>query len=369
MKKILALFIILSSLLSLVACGEDYPPVASTDEESKVVMTVTYEGEKYEIKYELYRALFLNLRESVDGGDAAVWSGNDREEYISRIDSLIKARAAEIYATLHVADKIGVNVYSNQYDDKVKEYIRLSVEGGIVGDTEITGFKGDYEKYLAYLSSININYSVQDLLIRYSLATEEIFKHYAGNLDSEEFVEDAGIGALEYTREDVLEFYESDECVRILRAFLPTKYYTATRAAEIRAKIAEKAKIGEDAVAAQMIQHTTTGASDVKNGDLIARHSLDREYYSELIDTAFSTEMREVSDVINIVTGEEDGYLILYRTEKNGLHFEECYDSIVAVYLQNEIGKIIDTAAAAIADGIKNTATLDSLDRSKISMS
>ena len=368
MKKILALFILLASILSFTSCGEKYPPVASTKEEEAVVMTVTYEGEKYDIRYELYRALFLNLRDEVDGGDRSVWTGENKAEYIDRIDSLIKTKAAEIYAVFHIADKIGVDVYSKEYDEQVAEYVRASVEGGIFGDTEIVGFEGDYQKYIDYLSSINLNYSVQDLLIRYTMASDDIFKYYAGNLGTEDFVGNTDIGNLEYTKDDVLAFYNSDDCVRVLRAFLPDKYYTAARAEEIRLTLIEKAKISEDAVAAYIIQHTTTGATDIKNGDVIAEHSLDREYYSELIDAAFSTEMHGVSEVIKIVTGSEDGYLIIYRAEKNSLHFDNCYDDIATVYAHNEIGKIIDTTCTQMAEIINATDALVKIDRATISM-
>ena len=83
MKKFTALLIIVTLLLSLISCGdEEYPPVQSSELEKQVVMTVEYDGEKYDVKYELYRALFLNLRESVDGGDSSVWSGENKAEYI-----------------------------------------------------------------------------------------------------------------------------------------------------------------------------------------------------------------------------------------------------------------------------------------------
>ena len=59
---------------------------------------------------------------------------------------------------------------------------------------------------------------------------------------------------------------------------------------------------------------------------------------------------------------------MLYRAEKNSLHFEKCYNDVVSIYLQNEIGEIIDTAAEAIADELSNTTTLEGLDRSGISM-
>jgi len=368
MKKTLALIIILASMLSLAACGnEDYPPVASTSEESEVVMTVTYEGEKYEVKYELYRALFLNLRETVDGGDATVWTGENKDEYINKIDSLIKARAAEIYAVLHIADEIGIDVYSKEYDDYVSEFVRATVEDDVFADSEIKVFDGDYDKYLAHLASLNLNYSVQDLLIRYSLATSEIYTYYAGNLGTEDFVENTQIGKIKYTKEDVLKFYESDECVRILR-LTPPEHYTDARVSEIRAALVEAAKVCEGAVAGYMINHTTTAGPDVENGELIAKHSHDREYYGALVDTAFATAQGTVSEVITIYADNREAATIIYRAEKNSLHFEKCYDDVVSVYLQNEVGKIIDTDTLAIAEGLTATAKLKSLDRSAISM-
>ena len=75
-----------------------------------------------------------------------------------------------------------------------------------------------------------------------------------------------------------------------------------------------------------------------------------------------------MSDVIEINTGYEDAYIILYKTVKSNTHFTECYDSIANVYVQNEIGKIIDTAASSINENLKATEALSSLDRSAISM-
>lgn len=369
MKRIIALLIAAASLIMLISCdGSDYPPVKSTDEEARVVMSVNYENKSYEVKYELYRALFLSLHAEVDNGDFSVWSGDNKDEYIEKIDGIIKARVAEIYAAFHVCSKIGVNVYSSDFDKKVKENIATSVEGGYIGLTEIKGFEGDYDKYLASLTEMGLNYSVQDLLIRYSLATEEIYKYYAGTLDSEEFLENAASGALKYTAEEVLEFYNSQDCVRVIRAFLPKEYFSADRAQKIRDTIEEKSKKGESDVANYIIGQTTTGASDVKNGEIIAKHNLDKQYYSELIETAFALEAFETSGVIDINTGYENAYVIIYRTTKSNTHYTECYDAIANAYVQNEIGKIIDTAAVSIEENLKATDALNSLDRSAISM-
>lgn len=368
MKKITALLLALVALLSLFSCTEDkYPAKESTESEARTVMTVEIDGESYNIKYELYRALFLAARSSVDGGDASVWSGADKENYVAQIDAVIKSRIAEIYSVFHVAKKIGIDVYSSRYDALVKDYVTISVEGGYYNDVAITGFGGDYDKYLAYLAENYMNYSVQDLLLRYSVAMQEIYEYYAGTLNSE-YLPDTQVGKLEYTRDDVLNFYNSDECVRVLRAFLPDAYFTRERAESIRETLVQKSALGDDAVAAYMISQTTTGATDIKNGEIIARHNLDTEYYAELVEAAFGLKTFEVSAVLETTTGTEDGYAILYKTVKNSSHFEECYDGIAAAYVQNEIGKIIDTATISVLESLKPTRVLEEIDRSNITM-
>lgn len=367
MKKITVLILILTFMLMLASCGEDkYPPVESSALESQVVMTINFEEKKYDVKYELYRALFLNLRDSVDGGDITVWSGENKSEYIEKIDTLIKKRATDIYSVLHIANKIGIDVYSKDFDKSVSEYIKVSVEGGYYGNQIIEGFDGDYEKYLASLKEMNLNYAVQDLLIRYSLASEKVFEYYAGY--EGEFLDELVQGKLEYTKEDVHAFYTGEDSIRVMRAYLPKAYFSATRAQEIRDKIAEKANYGDEEVSKYIIGTTATAASEIINGEIIGRHNLDDAYYSELEKAAFELSYFEVSEVVEVSSTNEDGYIILYKTVKTDAHFEECYDYVKSVYIQNEVGKIIDTDALGMLENITATTLLTTLDRSQISM-
>ena len=112
MKKIISLLIIISALLSLVSCGAKYPPVESTQQEATVLFTLTADGVSYDVKYELYRALFLAHKGEVDGGDESVWSGELRDEYVEKINEIIIPKIADIYATIRLAEKIGVNFNS-----------------------------------------------------------------------------------------------------------------------------------------------------------------------------------------------------------------------------------------------------------------
>jgi hypothetical protein len=65
MKKtaILLIVTIIFSLFSLASCKKnEYEPVESTELEATEVMSFTLDGESYSVRYELYRALFLNYK-------------------------------------------------------------------------------------------------------------------------------------------------------------------------------------------------------------------------------------------------------------------------------------------------------------------
>lgn len=368
MKKIIALVLVsVLFVLTLTSCTKHkYDPVESTAEEKRVVMTLTLEGESYEVRYELYRALFLNLHSEIDGGDTSVYNGENKEEYIKKVDELIAKNASKIYAVFHLAQKLNIDLYSREIEEKIEKYITLSVDGGYDGDTYVQGFGGDYGKYLESLKKLNLNYSVQTLMLRYALGLEAIETYYAGNLDEEQFLPNAQLGKLEYTEEDVRAFYDSEHCVRVIRGFLSSELFTKERAKQIRDKMSEKNS--EDEVVAYIIQFMTAGATEIKNGELIARYNLNAAYYSALVDAAFALESFEVSEPIEIVTGVRDGYHIVYRATKTDEFFEECYEDIAAVYVQNEIGKIISDTEKTLAEGVVASSILKEIDRASISM-
>ena len=180
MKKILAILLMISTILMLPSCKKgEYEPQESTEEESRVVMTLSIDGNDYEVKYELYRALFLNYKSEVDGGDSGVWSGEKKEEYVAKIDSIILDRITEIYAAFAICKRINFDVYSKDVEKKIQENIRISVEGGTYGSATIQGYDS-YEDYLAALKKANLNYSVQVLLFRYAIAVDAIDGSKAG---------------------------------------------------------------------------------------------------------------------------------------------------------------------------------------------
>ena len=365
MKKFLSVILIISSLLALSACGGYYEPIKSTDEEARVIMTLSFEDKTYEVRYELYRAMFLTYKATVDGGDGGVWSGEGSEEYVARVHELIVERITDIYAALHLCDKIGINLYSNAVEKEIKEYVKTGVEGGIY-DGEAVGGYSSYEEYLEALSKLGLNYSVQELVLRYAIAIDKITAYYAGEAGDEYF--DSGLtgGAIEYTREDVEDFYYSYDSVRYMLAFVQSKYSGAyDRALRLREKMLS-AEGNDAAVATAIISSSISAGEDVMRGVVIGKYSLDEENYRDMTKAAFETNIGKVSEIVEVTAGKDPGYYILYPVLKSEEHFEECYDEIAAVYVENEIGKLLYDVQTALTESARGTELLDTLDYSKI---
>lgn len=365
MKKILSLALALITVFSLVGCNK-YKPVRSTREESRVVMTVTVGGEEYDIKYELYRALFLNHKSTVDGGDDSVWSGNDAQKYIDEINKIIVSRASEIFAVFSLAEKLGFKPFSKDVDKEITSRIEMSVDGN---GGDVVGFGGDYDAYLASLKNQNLNYSVQTMMLRYSIMLEEINEYYLG-------FEDPAVGYVEgehsFTKEDVKSFYESDSCVRILHAFVGKN-----KMADAKGRIDD---IRDDIIAAEsatdialiIINRTTVVTSDVLKGKevsgiVIGENTISYGVYDEYRDAAFALNPGEVSEVIEIA-GSEPGYYVIYALEKNSEHFELCYESIKNAYLDNVIGNELGKLADEAAGTVEYTKKYSDIDHKNITM-
>ena len=367
MKKIIALILALASLLSFAACADKnkYPPVESTKEEAEVLMTFSYEGEDYELKYELYRALFLNFKGEYDGGDASFWDTDGAEEARALINEKIISFACEIFATVHVAKAVGFDAYSKDADKQVAEYIRLSVEGSEDGAT--AGFGGDYDAYLASLKEKNLNYSVGELLIRYALAYDAVVEYYKGTASEDNPTADMKNGALKYTREDVKSFYDSDSAARVSVITINSTYIEKSVAKERRDEIASAPS--RDAALSLAIQLTASVPEDVLTGVVIGSRSLDAAYFDEITGAALALSADETSELIEVTTDSVSEYWILYGLEKSEEHFNESYDSIEESYVSQRIGEIIENAKNELKTSKSEKSVFGSIKHSKISMS
>ena len=362
MKKLISLIIILAALLSLTSC-EKYKPVPSTEEEARVVMVLSLDGEKYEVKYELYRAMFLAYKSMVDEGDSSVWASASSAEYVARVQSLIISRITDIYAALHHAKKLGIDMYSKSVDSQIEEYITLSIEGGVYGNETILGY-GSYDAYLESLAKSGMNYSVSDLIYRYNIAIDLITKHYAGTLNDEGTAYEGG--ALQYTEEDVRAFYFGEDSVRYMSAFIQSEYADARSRADI-IRMAMLTNEGDDnRVATTIIGNTISSATDVKNGTLIGRYNLDEENYGDITKEAFATPTGRVSSVIEVYTGAAAGFYILYPISKTEDHLKANYAEIALTYVQNEMGRQLESVQAALTESLGVTDVFRGIDHASI---
>ena len=363
MKKLLLPIVIILSLLILVGCKDEYEPQKSTKEESRVVATVTVEGERYDIKYELYRALFLSNKAAVDGGDESVWSGENKDEYIDRINEIIFERAAEIYAVISLGRELGIDAYSKEIDEQIRELVRVGVEGN---GADIEGH-GSYGKYLESLKKQGLNYSVHDLLYRYSIVLTKIEEYYKGT-------EDKALGRLpgdiEIKREDVKAYYESDDCARIFHIYFEdgkSIYPMSTYKAGLEGKSDDLSAALYIIQNAPHIVYTDLLLDEGVTGIMLGRYTLDLRAYSEYTAAAFSLAAGSVSDVITVTDGTKVNYLI-YKLDKDNEHFDRCFDSVLNSYIDNEIGKSVSTIKGTLLSSLTKKDAYGDISHKDISM-
>ncbi len=359
MKKYIALLMALVITLSLVSCEKKYEAQPSTEEELKVVMTLSYEGEKYDVKYELYRAFFLTFKEEIDGGNGSVWESDKKDEYISRINEKIISSICDIYSAFHLCDRIGVNVYSSKFNKQIDAYIEQSVASIIASagknEEEEISEEEAYKIYLSELKEAGFNYEAHILIYRFELALAAIQDYYMGDFDVEDLNPGKNTGHLEYTRDDVLSYYNSDESARIIEGFKSADINGALeKAEELQKRMSEIAESGDaDRMVNLLVSSSTSSADDIKNGILIGKHQLDKMYWGPYTDTAFALGIGEVSDVIFISSETYDGYYVIYKYAKSAEHFEQCYNDIEYSYRQNEISKIREEARSGLAASVE----------------
>ena len=364
MKKFVLALILSLTLFALCSCAEEkYPPVPSTEEEAKVVLTLKIEDKEYEVKYELYRALFLNHKSRIDGGNEAVWSGENKDEYINEINKIIVDNVSQIFAAFHLAEKIGFNPYSSEVDYKIEEFIKGAVEG----DGNQIGH-GSYDAFLESLKANNLNYSTATLLYRYALAETAIDKYYGGEYNEFGVLED---GKYEYTREDVENYYYSDASARILQAYFQSGTRTYSQMQEYRESLA--AIDDEMTLAMRIIGSTSALESDfIVDGELsgivLGRTALQNNDYEEYIREVFSLGEGELSGVITLKHTSADGYYVVYRLAKSAEHFEKFYSSVRNSYIDSVIGATLGGIEAALAEGVVFTENYNGIVHKDISI-
>lgn len=363
-KALIAAVLICTVIFALAGCdNSEYDPIPSTEEEARIVMTFSVGDEVYGVRYELYRALFLSNRDTVDGGDRSVWESEEADEYIKQINGIIANRAYKIYSALELAKSLGFDPYSNDVEQQIKNYIKGAVEGD---DTQIG--HGTYEKYLESLKNNNTNYSVSVLLIRYSICASYINEYYGGTVH-ENFGQMPG--EYEYTREDVKSYYYSDDCARFMQIYIDDEIHNFNWVSGFRTEIMNIASDEERAV--YIISNTTVTEADLIydggiSGTVLGANQLDSYFYGYYTERIFATQPGQMSEIIHLDKTDSDGYYIIYGLDKDDEHFERCYEHVRVSYIDNIIGSRLAEISDSFAQTLSFTEDYLSIKHSEISM-
>ena len=341
MKKLalraFSLLLVLCLLATTLVGCDDYKPRKSSDEEATPVFVLGEDTVNFEALY----TFFLNRCENTEGYSDTYFTGPEANARFDAILAEAIRELSEIYALFAVCREVNIDPYSEEVEDLITEQIKLSVEGGSIGDFNFTGFES-YDAYLDYLKkNYHMNDAVNRLMLRYAVCEELLMDYYAETYT--------------YTKEDVRAFFESDDCIHIMwvgrsstDGGLAGMGYTDAEIKEFNIEQVEKARdFFLAGLNGKAIEYTTLTSTELYLG----RHTLDSAYYAELIEAVYALDTNGVTDVIDLgVTG----LFVVKRLPKSEADFNNTgfYAAITDAYLYDLQMSAVLTKAASLMQGI-----------------
>ncbi len=331
-----ALLVLVGSLASLTSCDDEfYDPIKSSSRDRKVIAEL---GEE-EVKFELFRYIFMSRQDEYDGGDRSRWQGADADALWQAAKADVIDEICEIYAVFEVARKWGIDPYGENIDRAVNISIAADIDGGMMADgTPIAGY-GSVEAYKEALQKNHCTDAVRRLLFRYKACLE--------SLDSY-IVDNHAQGKATVTDEQLLAFAASDACTHVNRAFVSFESFLDNREAALQ----RIETLHRDLIAANgnydiMVEkvfskNLAAVEGNPADGVWYGRLSTDAKDYPDYHNAIFSVSAGEISDVIE----EWDGFYIVYGMGKTvDLGYPPTRDALTALYFEEQYwGQIRETA-------------------------
>ena len=307
--------LILVLLVSFVACGSDgYREVKSKRAWRKTMLTI--DGE--DVSFELLRFFFFRHTSEVDGGDATLWEGAEADAMTQKALKLAVEDICDLYAVFDVCRGWGIDPNGDAIDNLVNDYVTCDVDGGSPdGETWVTGFGGDYDKYLSSLEEMHLTDTVNRLLYRYAACLKTLYQYV---------VENGAEGNATAAEDDLRSFLNSENCAHANYAYLDKSHFPdALAQAETLYERMKSAEGNLTRLAELVTPYHLVG--DPKNGEYYGKYAADTTDASRY-DIIFSLLPGEVSNLIET----EDGYYIYYGMKKDAsleeiknLYLEEVY--------------------------------------------
>lgn len=341
MKKMLRSFFVFClaalMLFSLCACG--YRPVKSTKDESATVFS--FDG-KHEVKYELFRFLFLQKKQAESNGDDSYFEGKDKNALFAEYAKEAEREAAKVYALFSLCEKYGVDPYAEEIEDEITETIKATIDG----DETNEGY-GSKRAYLDDIRTVFLNDSVYRLYLRYDICER---------LLAAQLKKDGVIGA-EWA--DVSAYYCGDETVCATWVLIPYSNlggYTEGMRRELYEQAKGKSNDDFKKMAAQYA--LTQSPDELAIGLYFGRYEYDA-LYQELVETAFSLEEGETSEPFY----SGDGLYILRRLPKDLSYIadEDNREALNEGYMLGSFGAMLAEEEARLLSSVSYTETYEAL--------
>ena len=322
-RVILLILMLALAASSLTACGESYKLRKSSDKEAATVLTL---GED-EVPFEVLYTFFRNQCDAVGDIDESYFAGSEGEARYREMLDAAGREIAGIYALFALCREAGIDPYGKEIEDALLEHLKLNVEGGTFGECEVEGFES-YDKYLEYVKkTFHMTDSVNRMMIRYALCEEKLNEYYRTQY--------------RYTDEDVADFFNSEDCIRVLWVVRNGYGLDAADNRDFIVKARNCLLAGDHRLA---IQYSTSPNSDFYMG----RYTKDAAFYEELIEVAYDLREGEVSDILDLGV---EGLFVVKRLAKDSSHLESQFREITAVYLAEEMYSVVEEKAAALLAG------------------
>ena len=278
--------------------NETFPEIPQTDEEKSPVFTVGDET----VTYDLYRYYFLGYKNLMSGGDDSYFEDKDTAAIYAEIDERVRADIARLYASLALAERLGVT--DREIDEIYDELLRLTRSGGEFAGMVYDGFESE-EAYKKSLAENNMSDAVYRLVLRAYAAEYEASAAFAVNASE----------YLSSKDEDMYAFFMGEDAVHVAYAYIDKGSFLNTDGAYELALIAE-ARLGEvahdlSAFIRTAIQYSSPSVSTVslEKGMYLTRYHASGSAQENLTEIAFSLAAGEMSGIIET----DEGYFILRR--------------------------------------------------------
>ena len=325
--RVLCALLAVLRLLASVSCGKKGEKLL---ESSKAEKTPVMKIGGYDVPMEMYRYLALNYKRDLEAVESSdVWLGEGGAALLEELDHDVSAALAYLYATVSLADDYGIHADDAYITDTVDMRMKALYEE----------YDNDYEAYVEYLRSYNMNDSVYRFFIRNDVLAEELVAEMEKR--GEIPTDDASLRAI----------LAGDEVVRVKQILVTAEDMTEEEAEAAANLLLDRVRAGEDFDTLVQKEGRDLYMFNNPDGYYISRGS----YHREFEDAAFSLAIGETSGVIRT----DAGWSILKRYEKEQSYLNEHFDDLADEYITGQYNIRLEEREAALrAEGVEKLPAL-----------